>query len=156
MKDAIDMKSVKPVSLMRGDDQGETRELKQMLLEAQDYLQSFAWCPPFVSRYFGGGIGGVVALFLFEFARAIDDGDSWLWVVVGDLPSAYFVPDDAASPRAALEVYCNLMEDWSDAVIEGGDLDDVYPIAVAATVEHAQMLKSRTAFLRKEVMPRFA
>lgn len=46
-----------------------------------------------------------------------------LWVVAGDLPSAYLVTDAAptATATAALAIYCSLMQDWVEAVREKVD-----------------------------------
>ena len=48
-------------------------------------------------------IGGVVAVFLFRIDGP-PEVDPLLWVVVGDLPTAYLVTDDAPSPAIALDV----------------------------------------------------
>ena len=123
-----------------------------MLARAQSYLTSFHWCQGISERYVGVGIGGVLALFLF---RLKDPGevDEWLWVVEGDLPSAYFVVDEAATPAAALSAYCELMEDWANAVSAGLPLHNVFPVRAPATLENAQMLQTRVAFMRREIIP---
>jgi hypothetical protein len=127
-----------------------------MLVEAEQYLRSFPWCPPVGERYVGLGIGDVIALFLFEFREKIQGTEDWLWVVVGDLPSAYFVIDGAPDPASALETYCQLIEDWTRAVRNGHSLEEVYPVAAEPTLEHASMLSSRIAFIRSEFVPRCA
>lgn len=75
------------------------------------------------------------------------------WVIVGDLPSAYFATDDSPNPAEALETYCVFMEDWTDRILNGEDLKGAYPIAAAPTEEHARMLKSRIEFIRQEIIP---
>src|SRR2546423_11868215 len=89
--------------LMQGEDEEETTLLQAMLVEARNYIRSFRWCPSISEEYLGFGIGKVFALFLFRFAKPIADSDDCLWVVVGDLPSAYFVIDDAPNPKSAAE-----------------------------------------------------
>ncbi|MCL4694835.1 MAG: hypothetical protein KJ060_20260, partial [Candidatus Hydrogenedentes bacterium] len=131
----------------------ETAELRGMLRDAESYLRSFDWCPSFVERDLGYGLGEVIALFLFKLGEKIHGVDDQLWVVVGDLPSAYFVCDDAETPAAALEVYCGLMEDWAQAVLNGSSLDDVFPVSAEPTPEHASMLLSRTKFIRERLIP---
>jgi hypothetical protein len=78
-----------------------------------------------------------------------------LWVVTGDLPPAYFVTDSAINPKEALEVYCELMEDWVKAVENDTSLDDVYPIAVPATQEYADLLNKRIKFIKEEIIPQY-
>jgi hypothetical protein len=76
-----------------------------------------------------------------------------LWIVVGDLPSAYLVVVPPDSPQSALERYCSLMEEWVAAVRIGGELSDVFPVRADPTIENATMLAERIAFLRREIIP---
>jgi hypothetical protein len=101
----------------------------------------------------GYGIGGVIALFRVEFTRAIDDIDEELWVVVGDLPSAYFVHEGNEDPAVALECYCGLMEDWAMAAKSGESVDECFPVDAEATLENAEALLSRITFIRSELVP---
>jgi hypothetical protein len=70
------------------------------------------------------------------------------------LPSAYFVVEACPRPAEALEIYCEIMEDWADNVIAGADLSESYPVSVEPTIEHADMLKGRIDFIRKKLIPR--
>jgi hypothetical protein len=75
------------------------------------------------------------------------------WVVVGDLPSIEFETDDMPTPALALRLYCAIAQDWADNVLEARDLSDSYPIRVAPTREHAEMLLGRIDFIRRELIP---
>ena len=124
------------------------------VMEALDYITSHSWCPPQKDMFLACGVGGVIALFLVEFTEKIAGSpDDALWLVVGDLPSAYFVTENATHPRAALETYCNLMDDWVAAVLDGGDLDEVYPVEAEPSEQNEQELASRLRYLRAEVIP---
>ncbi len=149
----IDLNLLTPAEHIEGDTADETAALKEMLARAVAYLKSFSWCPLITERYLGYGVGGVLALFLFRLQPAINGEDEWLWVVVGDLPSAYFVIDEARDPASALEAYCELMEDWAEAVLSKSSLDEVFPVTAAPTKKHAEMLKSRVRFIRKNILP---
>jgi hypothetical protein len=139
---------------IRGDDDEDTELLRDMGAEAQAFITGHEWCPPIRSFYLAHGVGGVVALFLVDFTAAIADSpDDSLWIVVGDLPSAYFVSESADTPRAALECYCSIMDDWVAAVINDGDMDEVYPVEAEPTEENARELQSRVDFLRTEIIP---
>ena len=139
---------------IKGDDDEDTRLLREMAQEARDYITSHSWCPPQKDMFLACGVGGVIALFLVEFTEKIAGSpDDALWLVVGDLPSAYFVTENASRPRAALETYCNLMDDWVTAVLDGGDLDEVYPVEAEPSEQNAQELASRLRFPRAEVIP---
>lgn len=150
---SLDLSRLIPAADIAGEDESETAELRGMLRDAEAYLRAFDWCPSIVERYLGYGLGGVIALFLFQLGEKIQGVDDQLWVVVGDLPSAYLVCDEAATPAAALEVYCGLMEDWAQAVLNGSSLDDVFPVTAEPTTEHANMLLSRTKFIRECLIP---
>ncbi len=145
-----------PVDAIKGEDEKDTGLLDEMATHARNFITSFKWCLPITAMYLADGIGGVVAVFLVEFDGKIGGTDDRLWVVVGDLPSAYMIvePDDCA--REALETYCLLMDDWVAAVRGDGDLENVYPVEAARTQEHADMLQSRLAFIRKEIIPEFS
>lgn len=148
----LDMKQVVPVEEMTGGDKKDIRLLKKMVVEATNYLKSYKWCPEIEKIYFGFGIGGIVAVFLFKFSKKIKGTDEFLWVVVGDLPSAYFVIDRANNPKEALEAYCEIMEDWVAAVKNGTSLDEVYPVDVPPSSEYAGLLNSRISFLREKII----
>jgi hypothetical protein len=136
-----------------GDSDDDTALLRGMYQDALDYIAAFDWAPPIKSAYLAVGIGGVVGLFFVEFDIPIDGTDDKLWVVVGDLPSAYFVIDNAADSAAALKVYCELMAGWADAVDLGESLSDVFPISVPPTKSNAQSLRKRIGFLQTEIIP---
>lgn len=149
----MDVSRLTPVERMKGESIEETRALRSMLGQAETYLRSFAWCPPIAARYFGFGVGGVIALFLFELESALNGTDKWLWVVEGDLPSAYFVTDDAHDAASALEVYCDLMEHWCDSAEKGEPLDDEFPVDVAPTLVNVNSLRARIGFIRNRLLP---
>jgi hypothetical protein len=72
-----------------------------MARRAAEFLIWFDSCVSIVDTYFGDGIGAIVA----EILPARADVDEWIWVVVGDLPSAYFDVENIQSPHEALDEY---------------------------------------------------
>jgi hypothetical protein len=155
MNSPIDRSKLQPTTHMRGEDDDDTKELRATLEEARNYLTSFAWCTRIEEEFLGLGIGGIVAVFLFRI-RPVGAVDAWLWVIAGDLPSAYLVTDRAASPVQALEVYCELMEDWIRAVRRGRPSPrDAFPVMAEPTSENADLLENRVALLRTKVIPAF-
>lgn len=139
-----------------GEDAADTASLRDMATSAQDYITSFNWCPPITAGYLASGVGGIVAIFLFEFTRKIQDTDDRLWVIVGDLPSAYLVVEPDDSPPDALERYCSLMEDWIAAIRDPTPPEKAFPVAAEPTSENADLLERRIAFLLAEIIPRMA
>lgn len=99
------------------------------------------------------GVAPILALFLVRFERPRKPEDAERWVVVGNLPPMHFETDDTPTPALALQLYCAIAQDWADNVLEGRDLSDSYPIEVAPTREHAEMLLGRIDFIRRELIP---
>lgn len=145
-----------PEGQIEGEDTSETSELRAMLQEAKDYIASFPWAPPITEAYMGIGIGGVLGVWLLKFSEGLgEDGDEHLWVITGDLPSVYLVTDQAPCPLDALEVYCELVTDWAEAVKKNLNLDDVFPVQAPADCEHADMVIDRVKFIRERIIPEF-
>lgn len=140
-----------------GSMEGEALLLEILAQDARAFVQSHHWAPPIAELLLAFGIGGIIGLFLVRFEGGIvsgeGQGDTEIWVVVGDLPSIYFETEDIGTRAEALETYCNIAEDWADRVIAGHDLSDSYPIPVAPTYEHAGMLKSRIDTIRNNFIP---
>lgn len=140
------------------DDPAEREELArlaaELAAEAAGYIRNFHWAPPIRDMPLAFGIGKVIGLYLARFERPIEGGDDdELWIVVGDMPPAYFVTDYTSAPADALEAYCELMQDWADAVVANDDLSQVYPVFAAPTQEHAEMLLGRIAYIRRVFIP---
>jgi hypothetical protein len=114
-----------------------------------EYLRAFAWRQSVEERYFGAGIGGIVAILLFGIVPDRARVDEWLWVVVGDLPSAYLVTDDCKLPSEALEGYIAEMRKWVRLAKAGRTSPAVIPVNVPATAEWAKELEGRLSFLKK-------
>ena len=148
----MDVTSFQAESKIIGEDSEDTALLNQMLDEAKAYVQSFSWCPDIRSWHLAFGIGGVIALLLVRFKQPVAT-DHELWVVVGDLPSAYFSTDESNSLKDALDTYCELMSDWADAVVYHRGTEDVFPVRAEPSVENALELRSRIEFIEKEILP---
>jgi hypothetical protein len=131
----------------------EVEQLKELTAEAWRFVNSYRWTPPIADLVLAFAIAPIVGLFLMRFEPGGKPEDAERWVVVGDLPSMHFETDDTPSPALALQLYCAIAQDWADNVLEGRDLSDSYPIPVAPTREHAEMLLSRIDFIRTELIP---
>jgi hypothetical protein len=131
----------------------EVEELKVLTAEAWAFVQGYRWNPPIADLVLAFGIAPIIGLYLMRFEPGGKPCDAERWVVVGNLPSMHFETDDARTPDVALKLYCAIAQDWADTVLEGRDLSDSYPIPVAPTREHAEMLLGRIEFIRKELIP---
>jgi hypothetical protein len=139
---------------MTGDSRDDALLLDEMAVNARAYITPFSWCPPIAEEYLGDGVGGIVAIFLFVFSRKIKSSDTQLWVVVGDVPSAYLVVESGDSPIDALNTYCGLMDDWIANVRANGDGSEVFPVTAARTKSNADSLETRLKFIREELIER--
>lgn len=130
----------------RGEDDEDTELLKEQFAQARAYLERHAG--PITESYFGAGTGGIVASFLFRHDNVST------WVITGDVPSAHFPGERAADGMGALKVYCELMDQWADAVLNGGTVETAFPMA--ATPQNARALINRVELIREIVLPEMA
>lgn len=152
LKKLIDFSRVVSENEMKGDDQEDTIELKNMLGEAKTYIQSFDWCLSVEEAYLGIGLPGIIAIFLFNIRPSRSEIDEWLWIVVGDMPPAYLSVIDSPNPASALDSYIGAMEDWVKAVREGDSVDHLIPVNVPPELEWANKLDSRIKFLDEKIL----
>ena len=78
--------------------------------------------------------------------------DPKVWVVLGDLPPAYLAFDEGDTWQDALRGYVEEMQQWVNAVRAGESLEDVIPVNVSATREHADILATRLQFIRERLV----
>jgi len=144
-----------PIEQILCDDAEDTRLLREMAFKANHYISRFAWCRSIREAYFGDGYGRIVAVFLFRIEPSRPEVDEWLWVVVGDLPSAYLVTDECKTPSQTLERYIDAISEWVRLAKKGRWSDDVIPVNAPPTPESARMLESRLAVLKEKIVPAF-
>jgi len=143
---------------MRGEDDEDTCLLQQMSHDAEAYLRSFSWCRDVQTSFFGGGVGGVFAVFLFNIRSTRADVSPWIWIVVGDIPSAYLPIEDAETSAEVFKTYLRGMGRWVDYARSEHNTppgDDVPPVKIPATPEWAEKLEKRLNSLRLIIQPFF-
>jgi hypothetical protein len=129
-----------------GEDEQDTILLRKMSNEATDYISSFSWCDTIHNSYFGGGVGGIFAIFFFHIRPSRLGIDPWIWVVVGDVPPAYLPLVDCQSPAEVFRTYINGMAKWIEQARLGqaGTPDQgVPPVNLPATPESAERLRQK-------------
>jgi hypothetical protein len=131
----------------------EVEAIQALTTAAESFVHSYSWTPPIEKLILAFGVGPILGLFLMRFELGGKLEDRERWVVVGDLPSMHFETDDAPTPAVALRLYCAIAQDWADNVLEGRGLSDSYPMPVAPTREHAEMLLGRIEFIRAKLIP---
>ena len=152
--DPPDLTKVVLVEHLVGDDDVDTKLLRDLASEATDYVASFAWCREVRESYYGLGVGGIVGVFLFRIVP-VRNADEWVWVVVGDLPPAYIDILDAPNSACALDAYIRAMREWAAAVESGKSTEGLIPVNVAPTRESARELLVRLDFLDANILPSF-
>jgi hypothetical protein len=144
-----------PIEQLFGEDEEETQLLRSMAEQAEAYLTRFPWCQSIKAKYFGAGVGKVLAVFLFNIVPSRANVDEWVWVVVGDIPPAYLVIDECKSPSSVLVAYIREMRRWIQLALQGRTSSEVIPVNVPPTAEWAGKLKKRMDFLQENILPRF-
>lgn len=144
----VDMSSVCLVDLL-SEDVGYGHEARKLEQEARRYLLSFNWCSGIVDAYLGDEAAPHFGIFLFLIHPASPNVDRWLWVVVGDLPPAYLVCDDASTPRKAVQAYISEMSRWVAAVKCGDPIENFIPVNAEPTASNADLLANRLGLLKR-------
>ena len=146
-----EFKNIAPITRLRGEDSEDTKLLKRMLAEAVKYLKNHSWCAKIERKYFGFGIGGILAVFLLEI-KPRGNADHWVWVVVGDLPPAYISAHDNKTPKDAVLGYLYEMGRWAKVATKGKSVEHLIPVNVAASIEMAELLKKRLKFIKNNIL----
>jgi hypothetical protein len=132
-----------PLSKIRND------EVRNMALRAQRFLASHRWCAEITEGYLAWALADKCGVFFFRLIPSRPEVDRELWVIVGDIPPAYIVCDNARTWQEALDAYGVEMMKWVDAVREGQSVEGLIPVNAPATAEYAEMLCTRIEMIRE-------
>jgi hypothetical protein len=136
-----------------GDDEKDTSLLRKMALTAEQYIQSFEWCEHLKEGFLTDGYGGIIAMFLFRADIKKLGPDRWIWVFVGDLPSAYLEMEEYKSPYEALRRYIEGIDEWMEAARSGLPLGGLIPVEARADPDTLTALAGRSDTLRQHILP---
>jgi len=156
--EVIPIRNVVRAERIAGEDEEDTELLKEMLEEAKNYVLSFSWCESILGSYFAGGVGKIFAIFLFNISPARPEVDSWMWIVVGDVPPAYLPLEDCRTSREVFDTYIAGMKRWVELVREGREAapeDRVPPVNIPANREWAESLDGRLRSFTELLQPFF-
>ena len=137
---------------MHAIEQIEDPEVATLAAEARTFLSSQAWVTAVRGGRLAYAIPAVLGVFQFDIDAAREDIPSPIWVVAGDLPSAYLPCEDLPTWEEALDGYVWEMQRWVDAVHAGESIEELIPTGVAPTREYADLLGRRLDFLRHEIL----
>jgi hypothetical protein len=150
---SVDVSAMTSADSIEGEDLVDTNLLRDMAGGAYEYISTQQWCERVDRQYLAYGLGGVIAVFLFQIIPRFKDVDKCMWVIFGDLPPAYLVVEDNPTAADAIDGYCSEMEAWVEAVRNGESVDELIPVNAAATPEYAEQLNGRLEFLRSKILP---
>ncbi len=135
----------------------ERRLLDEFAQRAKSIVLDQPWAPPIEDILLAFGLGRIIGLYLVRFAHPflLDNGDrrDEIWLVLGDVPVLFFTTETSQTRAGALRAYCDMSEEWANAVLAGDDLSDCADIPAEPTAEHARMLKSRVVRIRRDFIP---
>lgn len=151
----IDFTDLIKISEMKNYDIEDLDDQLKLAKEAKAFLLEHIWCKHIKEGWYDRGWADKLAVFLFQIIPDSENADEFVWIIVGDLPSAYIDILSASNGACAIEAYTNIMEDWYDNVLQGKSVENCYPIGVPPTKEYGQMLQSRVEFIRDEILTMF-
>ncbi|MES2446893.1 MAG: DUF4826 family protein [Bacteroidota bacterium] len=123
-------------------------ELSGLILKAKDYLARQKWCNEILSGWLSMYWDGVLAVFLFKINPLSSDIDDYVWIAVGDLPTAYIDVESAKNTKDVLECYVFIMSDWAENLLAGNSLEESYPVEAPPTKKYGEMLKGRLDIIK--------
>ena len=128
-------------------------EVYNLALEAKEFLTNQKWCKKVKRVLFDRGWGYLLCIFYCEIEPKGEGVDNAVWIIVGDIPSAYIDVESAKDGEEALKCYVDIMEDWVNTIKKGKSVDDCYPVKVLPTPENATMLETRLRLIKEEMLP---
>lgn len=153
-KSNIDTSTMINVADIETSDLEYKDEVIASLNEAENYLVGFDWCVKIIDGWIAASFGYILNIFLFRVQiYGKPSKNNFFWIIVGDIPPAYF--DVASTPTKydALKAYINVMQDWVDNVNGGNSLELCYPVNVPPEKKYADMLDIRLQLLREDYLP---
>lgn len=132
-------------------------ELSKLAEEAKSFLSNQKWCKKIIRGWLDRGWGKILGIFYFAIEPVEGSlADSSVWVITGDLPSAYIDISESPNGACALDAYVGAMQEWIDHVRAGKSIDAVIPVNVEPTSQNAKMLQVRLELIDKEILSKFA
>jgi hypothetical protein len=130
----------------------EDPEVAEFAKRAEQFLSGFRWCGQILGAELAWATAGVLGVFRIRISPAEPDVDEIVWVVTGDLPSAYLGYEPEDTWQDALQGYVSEMQLWVDAAKGGESVSDLIPVNVAPTPENAARLEDRLTFIRTRLL----
>lgn len=146
------MKQMMSLEELKNSDLEDVDLLLQLADEAVLFVKSQSWCKNIIKIFFDRGWGDMVAVFFVLIEPNGYNVDDSIWVIVGDLPPAYFDPINCKNGAQALAFYVDCMQEWVSRVYSEESIDDVISVNVPPEKKYAQMLESRLNIIKDEIL----
>jgi hypothetical protein len=130
----------------------ENTEVTPLASDAAEFLAGQRWCSRIGTGWLSFAIPGVLGIFLFEVVGNSEKVPPKVWVVVGDVPSAYIALPADSGWQDVLAGYVFEMRRWVTAVQSGLSVSELIPVGVTPTREHAEMLAGRLDFIQSDLL----
>lgn len=130
-------------------------DLYRLCEASERYLMKHNWCKSILEGWLALYWEGVLSVSLFQIDPLHAEVDDYVWVVEGDIPPAYIDVESASSPKEVLESYVLIMSEWTNSILEGGTVEESYPVEVPPTMEYATMLKNRLDIIKSFIEEEF-
>jgi hypothetical protein len=127
-------------------------EVSALVAEAVGFVRRHQWCGQVHDVQLAFAIAGVLAVVRVDLEPLTARAEPRVWVIAGDLPSAYIVYEEGDTWQDALRGYVYEMRRWGEAAQRGAPVDDLIPVNVAPSPEHVGMLLSRLTFIEQELL----
>lgn len=133
-----------------GDSDEDTRLTRADLAKARRFVMKQTGCEQIGREFWGGGVGKICTVWLFELLAGNRDSDPWVWAVVGGLPSGIISARTNSDPVQVLQAYIEAMGRWVVAARYGQDVSGLMPVQAAPTPEMADLLDRKLGLVERE------
>ena len=139
---------------MTGSDPAEFFALKQQLSSARAVLKAMPFVASVERAWFGGGVGGVFAVFLVSFVdtETSDQGLVYSWVAVGDVPWFVTLAEKGDRPVDIARRYVASVRSW---VANNGEEPEDCFIGPKYLPKRNKELLERVSFIEKSILQFF-
>ena len=138
---------VVPIALMLGADPEDTFALKRTYSKARSILSDLPFVERIEEAWFGGGLGEIVAVFLFRFQ--FENDSHYGWLVCGDIPWLFAPTIDSRSSKAILELYLDRVREWN----RNGGTEPEYCFIGTYHPDLTDELERRLQFIEDQILP---
>jgi len=134
----------------------ENYEFVKLVNEAKSFLKNHRWCKEIEKQWFVANWDNLLTIFFFKIVPNSELADDHIWVVVGDLPTAYIDIESASNKAEVIQVYTEIMDDWVRCVKNGESVEDCYSINVPPKLEYAKMLDTKIQLIKEHILDKMS